>query len=84
MSLPERAQVQNDAAGAGGVLEEAAALTVQHQDLVVIIDLLCGPVGRELRFEQGMRRADIHLRSDQAETSGDTVVVAVHGQGTAV
>ena len=46
--LPERAEVQHDAAGAVGVLMEAAALAVEHQDFVVVVDLLGGPVGGNL------------------------------------
>ena len=46
--LPGRAEVQNSAAAALGIMEMANALAVQHQNLVVIIDLLGVPVGRKL------------------------------------
>ncbi len=47
-ALSLRAQVQQGAARAGGPGGEAAALAVDHHDLVIVVDLLCRPIGRQL------------------------------------
>ena len=58
-SLPSPAQTGNTRARGNGrirVLMEAAVLPMQHQHLVVVVDLLGGPVGREHRFQQRVGR----------------------------
>ena len=76
-----RAKVEERAAPTGGVAEEAALLPVQHQDLVVVVDGLRVPVRRQLRRAViGVRRADVHVRPDQAGPLRHAVVVAVDGQ----
>ena len=59
----------------------ADLLAVQHQDLVIVVEVLRAPVGGELRPQDRVRRADIDPRIDQPEALGDAVVVAVHRQG---
>ncbi len=59
----------------------ADLLAVQHQDLVIVVEILRAPVRRELRPQDRVRRADVDPRADQAEALGDPVVVAVHRQG---
>ena len=79
--LAEGAEVEDGATVAGRVFGEAGLLAVEHQGLVVVVNLLRRRVGGELGFEQGVRGADLDARGDQPEARGDAVVVAVDGEG---
>lgn len=76
-----RAEIDQDAASAGRIAMVADPLAVQHQDLVIVVEVLRAPVGGELRPQDRVRRADIDPLADQPETLGDPVVVAVDRQG---
>ena len=62
--LPKSAKIEDDAFAALGGWE-ADLLAVEHQGLVVVIDLLGRPVGGELGFEEGVGGADADLGGDQ-------------------
>lgn len=46
---------------AGRGLMEATPLAMEHQHLVVVVNLLGVPILRELRFQDGMGRPDVDL-----------------------
>src|SRR3954447_4383829 len=58
-ALPGRTEVQDRAAVAGGALEKAAALPVQHHDLVIVVDRLRIPIRREKGGELHVGRPHI-------------------------
>lgn len=70
----ERAEVE-DHAFLATRLRQTRLLAVEHEDFVVVVDLLGGPVRGELGFEHGVARADGQARRDQAEAPGVTVAV---------
>ena len=60
-----RAKVEERAAAAGGRAVEAAALPVQHQDLVVVVDACASQSAGSCAREHRVRRPDVHPRPDQ-------------------
>ena len=45
----------------------ADPLSVQHQDLVIVVEILRAPLRRELRPQDHVRRPDIDPLADQPE-----------------
>ncbi len=54
-----------------------------HYHLVIVVDMLRIPFGRQLFFQNPMRRPHRRISGNEAEPHGDPVVVAVHRQGLA-
>lgn len=57
---------------------EAAALAVQHEHLVIVVDVLGIPTGRQLRREHAVGRPDGKARRYQASPDRDAMMMAVH------
>ena len=51
-ALPSRAQIEQRAAMARRVAEEAALLTMQHEDFVMVVNGLRIPIRRQQRRER--------------------------------
>ncbi len=79
--LPGRTEIQDRAAPAGRILEEAAALAVQHHDLVVVIDRLSIPLLGQQGSEPRMGWPHGRGLRDQPGALSDSMVVAVDGKG---
>ena len=59
----------------------ADLLAMQHQDLVIVVEILRAPVGGKLRPQDRVRGPDIDPGPNQAEALGDPVVMAINRQG---